>query len=389
MRRRVCVVTGTRADYGLAFWLMKDLQAHPEFELQVVASAMHLSPQFGETIRFIREDGFSVDAEVPCLDDDDSRLGMGRAFVRATEGFLGAFTRLSPDLVVIIGDRFEAMSAASAATFLHVPIAHIHGGEVTLGAIDDVFRHVVTKMSHLHFPAAEEYAARIVQMGEAPGRVHVVGAVGLDNFVKLDQPSRAELMHDVGLADGAPYALFTYHPATMEDDTRFEGLEAVLEALEAFPDTCVLMTKANSDPGGRRINARLEAFAAAHPERVRLVAALGQRRYLAAMRHAQFVIGNSSSGIIEAPAVDVPTVNVGRRQEGRLIAQSIVQADENKDSIAAAIAMALAPQFRLAIKASTPPYGRPDDASGKIMKVLETIGFDDLLQKPFYDLPAQ
>lgn len=389
MRRRICVVTGTRADYGLLFWLMKDLKAHPEFDLLVVASAMHLSAQFGETIRFIREDGFPVDAEVPCLEDDDSRLGMGRSFARATDGFLDAFTRLAPDLVLIVGDRFEAMSAASAATFLHLPIAHIHGGEVTSGAIDDVFRHVVTKMSHLHFAAAEDYARRIVQMGEMPKRVHVVGAVGLDNFVKLDLPSREAFMHDINLAEGQPYALFTYHPATMESDIRFDGLEAALGALDMFPDICAVITKANSDPGGRRINARLEAFAAEHPERVRLVTSLGQRRYLTAMRHAEFVIGNSSSGIIEAPAVDIPTVNVGRRQEGRLVALSVVQADETASSIAAAIAKALKPEFRQAIKSAHPPYGRPDDASGKIMRVLETADFNSLPTKTFYDLPVQ
>lgn len=389
MRRRICIVTGTRADYGLLFWLMKDLQSHPEFELLVVAAAMHLSSQFGETIRFIREDGFPVDAEVPCVEDDDSRLGMGRSFARATDGFLDAFTRLAPDLVIIVGDRFEAMSAASAATFLHLPVAHIHGGEVTSGAIDDVFRHVVTKMSHLHFAAAEDYARRIVRMGEAPERVHVVGAVGLDNFVKLDLPSREALMHDIGLPERQPYALFTYHPATMESDIRFEGLEAILEALNIFPGICAVMTKANSDPGGRRINARLEAFASKHPERVRLVASMGQRRYLSAMRHAEFVIGNSSSGIIEAPAVDVPTVNVGRRQEGRLLACSIISADETALSITAAISEALNPGFRQLIKSSCPPYGRPDDASGKMMRVLETADFKDLLRKTFYDPPEE
>lgn len=387
MRRRVCVVTGTRADYGLLFWLMRDLQIHPEFELLVVASAMHLSAQFGETIRFIREDGFTVNAEVPCLEDDDSRLGMGRSFVRAADGFLDAFTRLAPDLVVIVGDRFEAMSASSAATFLHLPIAHIHGGEVTSGAIDDVFRHVITKMSHLHFAAAGDYARRIVQMGEEPKRVHVVGAVGLDNFAKLDLPSLDAFRRYVGLAEGQPYALFTYHPATMESEIRFEGLDAALEALGMFPGICSVMTKANSDPGGRRINARLEAFAAENPGRVRLVASLGQRLYLTAMRHAEFVIGNSSSGIIEAPAVDVPTVNIGRRQEGRLIAPSVLSADETVSSIAAAITGALEPSFRQAIKSSRPPYGRPDDASGKIMKVLEAADFHGLVQKTFRDVP--
>ena len=387
-RPRICIATGTRADYGLLYWLMRDLSDHPGFELSIIASAMHLAPQFGETIRFIRQDGFEIDATVACLDEDDSDAGMGRAYVRATQGFLSALEAIKPDCLILLGDRFEALAAATAATFLHIPVGHIHGGEVTLGAIDEVFRHAITKMAHLHFTAAEEYRQRVIQMGEAPDRTFNVGTVGLDNFLRLDLPSKADLMADLDLPEDSDYALVTYHPATMEKAGPLAGLEALLEAFEAFPDLKLVITKANADPGGRRINERLESFEAHWPDRVRLVTSLGQVRYLAAMKTATMVIGNSSSGIIEAPAVDVPTVNIGTRQEGRLRAQSIIDVAETAADIKAGIARALDPAFRDGLKAETPPYGRPGNATGRIVSVLEKTRFEDLGRKPFSDLPG-
>jgi len=382
---RICIATGTRADYGLLYWLMRDLQDHPDFELSTIASAMHLAPQFGETIRFIRQDGFEIDATVACLDEDDSDVGMGRAYVRATDGFLAALDQLKPDLLIVLGDRFEALAAATAATFLHIPIGHIHGGEVTLGAIDEVFRHAITKMAHLHFTAAEDYRRRVIQMGEAPDRAFNVGTVGLDNFIRLDLPSKSELMADLGLPEMSDYALVTYHPATMEKGGPLEALEALIEAFDAFPELRLIITKANADPGGRRINERLEAFEASQPDRVRLVTSLGQVRYIAAMKSAAMVVGNSSSGIIEAPAVDVPTVNIGTRQEGRLRAQSVIDVGEDAASIKAGIARALDPGFRAGLKDTAPPYGRPGNATGRIISILEKTEFGGLVRKPFCD----
>lgn len=385
---RICIATGTRADYGLLYWLMRDLKDHPEFELSIIVSAMHLAPQFGETIEFIRQDGFEIDATVPCLDEDDSDVGMGRAYVRATQGFLSALDRIKPECLILLGDRFEALAAATAATFLHIPVGHIHGGEVTLGAIDEVFRHAITKMAHLHFTAAEDYRQRVIQMGEAPDRTFNVGTVGLDNFLRLDLPSKADLMADLALPEHSDYALVTYHPTTMEKGGPLAGLEALLQALEAFPDLRLVITKANADPGGRRINERLESYEAQWPDRVRLVTSLGQVRYLAAMKNATMVIGNSSSGIIEAPAVDVPTVNIGTRQEGRLRAQSIVDVAENAAEIKAGIAKALDSAFRSGLKDTVPPYGRPGNATGRIVSVLEKAQFGSLVKKPFCDLPG-
>lgn len=387
-RSSICIATGTRADYGLLYWLMHDLRDHPQFELRIIASAMHLVPQFGETIRYIRQDGFQIDATVPCLDEDDSDVGMGKAYVRAVQGFLSALDGIKPDCLILLGDRFEALAAASAATFLHIPVGHIHGGEVTLGAIDEVFRHAITKMAHLHFTAAEEYRQRVIQMGEAPDRTFNVGAVGLDNFYRHELPSKADLMKDLGLSEESHYSLVTYHPATMEKGGPLAGLEELLQALEGFPDLKLVITKANADPGGRRINQRLESYEALWPERVRLVTSLGQVRYLAAMKYATIVIGNSSSGIIEAPAVDVPTVNIGTRQEGRLRALSIIDVAETAADIQAGIAKALDPAFRHRLKAEFPPYGRPGNATGRIVAVLERAQFGVLGRKPFNDLPG-
>ena len=386
---RICVSTGTRADYGLLYWLMHDLRVSGDFELQVMASAMHLSPAFGETIRFIREDGFDIDEEVPCLDEDDSDLGMGQAYVRATEGFLKALNRLKPDLLVILGDRFEALAAATAATVLHIPIGHIHGGEITLGAIDDTFRHAITKMAHLHFTAAEEYARRVVQMGEAPARVSNVGAVGLDNFRRLSLPDRSALASDLGIDLSGDYALVTYHPATMESGSPLDAVETLLKAFKAFPELTLLITKANADPGGRGINARLEAFQASQPGKVHLFASLGQVRYLAAMKHAAAVVGNSSSGIIEAPAVDVPTVNIGSRQGGRLRAKSVIDVAQDPRDIIQGIRDALDPAFRQAFVSESPPYGRPGNATGAIISKLKMTKLDELVRKAFCDLPGQ
>lgn len=387
IRSRICVTTGTRADYGLLYWLMHDLKNDPNFDLQIVVSAMHLAPAFGETVRFIRADGFRIDAEIRCLDDDDSDAGMARAFVRAIDGFRTAFERLKPDFLVILGDRFEALAAATAATFFHIPIGHIHGGEVTLGAMDDTFRHAVTKMAHLHFTAAGQYAHRVIQMGEAPERVFNIGAIGLDNFSRLAIPSKVELSRELGIDPGRDYLLVTYHPATMDAASPLTGLEQLVEAMRHFPNLSLIVTKANSDPGGRKINERLEAFQSEQPDRVRLVASLGQLRYLAAMTHAAAVLGNSSSGIIEAPAVDVPTINVGSRQLGRLKAMSVIDTVEQTDAIVTAIEKALSPQFRAAIENSSPPYGRPGDATGAVLSVLRKTDFSALIRKPFYDFP--
>lgn len=384
--RKICVMTGTRAEYGLMLWLMRELEADPAVKLQLVVSAMHLAPEFGRSVDQIRRDGFAIDAEVPCLVSGDDHVSLGQSMGLAHLGFVDAFARLSPDILVLLGDRFETLSAATAATALRIPLAHIHGGETSEGAMDEYFRHAVTKMSHLHFVAAPAYARRVVQMGESPDRVFTVGALGLENFARLELPDVAALSKDLGFDLAGRYVLLTYHPATLADQSPMMALEEVLAALDQFPELKVLATKANADPGGRAINARLGAYTQANAARVHLVDSLGQVRYLAAMRGAAAVVGNSSSGIIEAPAIDVPTVNIGSRQDGRLKAAGIVDCPEERGAIVGALQRAFAPGFKPAMSSDSPPYGRPGPVAEKMVSILRGVELASLLRKSFFDL---
>lgn len=383
---RIAVMTGTRADYGLLYWLLYDLRASDKFDLKLIVSGMHLAPAFGNTVEFIRADGFSVDAEVDCLNDDDSFAGMGRAYVSALDGFLNRLQAISPDILIILGDRFEALAAATAATMLRIPIGHIHGGEVTTGAIDDTFRHAITKMAHLHFTAAVEYANRIIQMGEQPKNVVNVGAIGLDNFARLPLLDKSSLAKRLGLQNLGSYALVTYHSVTDVVASPETALLQLFAALDDFHDLTLIVTKANADPGGRRINAILDDLARSNGHRMRLATSLGQSMFLSAMKHADVVIGNSSSGIIEAPAVYVPTINIGNRQSGRLKARSILDVPEQTNAIKGAVKMALQPAFRQSLEGSIPPYGLPNNATNKIIEVLSGRDFSALNPKFFCDL---
>lgn len=381
--RRICVVTGTRADYGLLRWLMQEIKETPSLTLQTAVSNMHLVPEYGLTVDDIRADGFTIDAEVACLVSGDTTLAMGKSMGLAVIGFTDTFCRLQSDLVVILGDRYEAFSAASAATALNIPIAHIHGGERTEGAVDEAFRHSITKMSHLHFAAAEEYGRRIMQLGEDPQNIYVVGSVGLENFCRLPFPDVEKLSSDIDFDLTSPYLLMTYHPATL--DMNEGALDALLTAVQQC-DLPVLMTKANSDPGGRAVNLKLEKLASERPQRFCLVASLGQVNYLAAMRHCAAVVGNSSSGIIEAPAIDIPVVNIGSRQAGRLRAAAVIDSDESSADISRALKKALDPAFRSSLLTTSPPYGRPSRIARTIADVLESTPLNTLVKKRFRDV---
>ena len=299
-------------------------------------------------------------------------------------GMADVFKRLSPDLVVMPGDRFEILAAATAAMLMGIPVAHLHGGEVTEGAVDESIRHAVSKMASLHFVSAEPYRQRLIRMGEDPARVIVVGAPGLDHFNRTPLPSREALMSSVGLDAGRPFLLVTYHPATRGGASPADAVNQLLDALDQFPGQQILMTKANADAGGRTINAELERRAASRPGWA-LVASLGTPRYLAAVTHASALVGNSSSALIEAPAVNTPTVNIGPRQQGRLRAASVLDCAEQSDAIAAAIHTVLVPSFREWAARIAPPYGRPGDAAGTMMAALSTIDLDALRVKRFHD----
>jgi UDP-hydrolysing UDP-N-acetyl-D-glucosamine 2-epimerase len=386
LSRRICVVTGTRAEFGLLRHLMDRLAADERATLQTLVTGSHLVPSLGETWQEVEAAGFAIDARVDLELGDDSPLGVARSIGRGVEGLTRELQLLGPTVVVLLGDRYETLAAAQAAMLLGLPIAHLHGGESTEGAIDEVIRHAVTKMSHLHFVAAEPYRRRVIQLGEDPARVFTVGAFALDAIAELEPVGLDELSELAGLDLAArPFVVFTYHPVTLEPDGVASATQAVLDALDRVPEISVLATKANADPGGRQVNALIEDWTARRRDRVALVASLGHRRYLSAARAAMAVVGNSSSGVIEAPALGVPTVNVGDRQRGRLRAPSVLDVPEETEAIAAALREVLdRPGGPVDLGAN--PYGTPG-AAQRTAAVLLEHPLEGLVRKRFHDIP--
>lgn len=387
--RRICIITGGRADYGLLYWLMKDIAADPAMTLQIAATGSHLSARFGMTATVIERDGFSIDARIPLDLEEDSRTGLVTATAQAMTGMAAALERLSPDLAVVLGDRFEILGAAQGAMMMGVPLAHIHGGEATEGMLDDAVRHMLTKMAALHFVSAEPYRRRVVQMGEHPDRVFLTGAPGLDHLRRTPLLSADALARvlDFDLS-GGPLLLITYHPPTLCADpggAADELVAALEDILQRHPNARLILTGVNSDPGNRAIRQRLERFAASHPTNALLRESLGQRNYLSMMRLADAVVGNSSSGIIEAPAFRVPTVNIGTRQDGRLKAVSVIDCADDHASITAALVKALDPAFRAGLPEQVSLLG-DGQASGRIAAVLRECDLNTVRIKRFYDL---
>lgn len=385
MRRKICVVTGTRAEYGLLYWLMKAIEQDDALELQLVVTGMHLSPEFGLTYQLIEQDGFVIRERVEMLLSSDTPAGITKSVGLGTIGFADAFQRLRPDIIVLLGDRFEILAAAQAALFARIPVAHIHGGEVTEGAVDEAIRHMITKMACVHFVAAAEYRRRVVQMGEAPARVFNVGALGIDNIHRLTLLSREELQQSLHFTLRPTSFLVTYHPVTLDACGPEQAITALLQALDCFPEASVVFTMPNADTDGRRIMRRIQDYVGKNPHRAVSFASLGQLRYLSAMRQADVIIGNSSSGIIEAPAMGKPTVNIGRRQAGRLRAPSVIDCPETAEDIAAAIRQALSEDFRQSLDHMIPPYGG-GNAAGKIVPVLKSIDLRQIVMKRFFDI---
>lgn len=387
-RRRICIFTATRAEYGLLRWLVHDLAAMPQIDLQILASGSHFSQAFGETWREIEQDGTVIAARVEMLLDSDTASGMSTSLGLGVLKYGDTLDRLRPDLAVVLGDRYEALAFAAACTCHRVPLAHLHGGEATEGAIDDAIRNAISALAHLHFPAAESYGRRIRQMGAAADRVVVVGAPALDNLARLDLLSPEALAADVGLPEEGPLLLVTYHPETMANDGGRDGGKALLAALDRFSGARVLATHANQDAGGRALNTALDAWAATRGPRVRVVPSLGVRRYLSAVKAAAVVVGNSSSGIIEAPAAGTAVVNVGQRQKGRLRAPAVIDCPASEDDIVAAIGRALHPDFQAMAALAETPYGAPG-ASARIARKLAETTLDNLLSKPFQDMAGE
>lgn len=381
--RKICVVTGSRAEYGLMRSLLGAIAADPALTLQIVATGMHLSPEFGMTYRSIEKDGFRIDAKVEMLLSADSAVAVTKSLGLGVIGFADAFDRLAPDIVVVLGDRFEILAAAQAAMLARIPIAHIHGGETSEGAFDEGIRHAITKMAHWHFAAAEPYRRRVVQLGEAPDRVFNVGAPGLDILATAKWMGRDELATSLDMELGKPLFVVTYHPVTLESRSPRDAMMQLLGALEAFPQATIVFTYPNADTGGRVLIDCIDQFVARNRSRAKAFVSLGQLRYLSLMREANVVIGNSSSGLTEAPAMKRATVNIGNRQNGRLKASSVIDATDDQTSIIAAIEQALSAEFVSRLPATHSLYGQ-GNAAAAIVSILRSATLS--VQKAFFDI---
>lgn len=384
MRRKICVVTGTRAEYGLLYWLMRAIEECGDLELQLIVTGSHLSMEHGETYKTIE---FTIDKKIDIALSDDSAVGISRSMGLAMSGFGEAFSELKPDLVVLLGDRYEIFCAAAAALVALAPVAHLHGGERSEGAFDEAFRHSITKMSHLHFCAADEYKQRIIQLGENPQMVHNVGGMGIENIKKLKLLSKEEFEKSIEFHLAGKNLLVTFHPATLDGSSAQEQLAELLSALDALEQTHLIFTKANSDTDGKAINAMLEEFVRQNSHKAALFASLGQLRYLSALQFMDAVVGNSSSGLIEAPSFNIGTIDIGQRQMGRLKASSVIECDPTRASIDNALAKLYSSEFQESLKSVQNPYG-DGCASEKIVEVLKSIDLNNLIKKRFYDLAS-
>ena len=381
--RKVCVVTGTRAEYGLLRWVMEGIQDSDLLELQVVVTGAHLSPEFGLTYRDIEKDGFTIDRKVEMLLSSDTAVGVSKSVGLAIAGLAEAFEALRPDLVLLLGDRYEMWAAGAAATVARIPIAHIHGGELTEGVIDEAIRHGLTKMAHLHFVAAPEFGQRVIQLGESPERVFTVGAVGLDSIAREPLMNIEELQSSLGVELGKRNLLVTFHPVTLESGSANVQMKSLLDALDAFPNIHTFITMPNSDMEGRGIINLINEYVTRTP-RAASFTSLGQIRYHSLMHHVDAVVGNSSSGLIEAPTMHKPTVNIGSRQSGRLRATSVIDCEPETDSIIDAIQEIYSDTFQASLTSVINPYGVLG-GSAKVVEILESTPLEGILMKRFHD----
>ena len=380
--RKICFVTGSRADFGLLVWPMRAIQQTAGLKLQLIATGMHLSPEFGYTISHIRDEGFAVDDTVESLLSSDSGVGVAKSVGIGVIGFADAFARLQPDLVVVLGDRFETFAAAQAAMFMRLPMAHLFGGDVTEGAVDESTRHSISKMSHLHFTSNRDSTRRLMQLGENPARIHTIGSPGIDAIKRLKLMDRETVGREVGMPLGPRNMLVTFHPLTIEAGHSVNALDELFAALSILdPQWRLFFTLANADAEGRALNNRIKAFVASRPNAI-AVASLGQLRYISLMSQVDVVVGNSSSGVLEAPSLNVPSVDIGDRQKGRERASSVFNTPAERNAIVAAISKA-------AIHGRQPtvsPYG-DGESSQRFADVIAAVpNFRELLKKGFYDL---
>lgn len=386
MTRKICVITGTRAEYGLLRWVMQGIKDDSELTLQVIVTGMHLSPEFGLTYQEIDQDGFEIDRKIEMLTSSDTSVGIAKSMGIGMIGFADALNELKPDLIVVLGDRFEIFAAVTAALVACIPIAHIHGGESTEGAFDEAFRHSITKMSHLHFVAAEEYKQRVIQLGEQPDKVFLVGGLGIDNIQHLKLLDREELEASLGIKLSQKNLLITFHPVTLEMSSAEEQMNELLAALIELKDTKLIFTYPNADTEGRVLMKMINQFVAQNSN-AHTFSSLGQIRYLSCISQVDGVIGNSSSGLLEVPSFKKGTINIGDRQRGRLRAISVIDCEPSRKSIKKAIEKLYSKDFHKSLSNVYNPYGE-GGASEKIIQAIKMFEIDDVIKKAFYDLPT-
>ena len=384
-KRKVCVVTGTRAEYGLLYWLMKEIQASEKLELQLIVTGMHLSPEFGLTYQQIEKDGFEIHRKIEMLLSSDTEVGITKSMGVGLMGFAEAFSDLTPDLLVVLGDRFEIFIAVSAAMIAKIPVAHLHGGEATEGLIDEPIRHSITKMSHLHFTSTKEYRDRVVQLGESPNRVFNVGAAGIDNIVRLPLLDRQAFEESIDFKLGQKNILITFHPVTLEKMTTERQFQSLLDVLDEYPELHVIFTKANADTNGRVINEMIDHYVTTKPETTVCFTSMGQLRYLSALQYVDGVVGNSSSGLLEVPSFKIGTVNIGDRQRGRIKAESVIDCQPETLSIRSAIQMLYSEKFQNDLLHVKNPYGK-GGVPQKIVAVLGEFPLEGIIKKSFFDI---
>lgn len=383
--RKICAVSGSRADYGHLFWILRAIKEDPSLQLQIVVTGSHLSPEYGNTYKEIESDGFKIDEKVRISLTDNSPAGVIKSLAEEIIKCAEAFQKLKPDIIVLLGDRYEIFAAAQSAMIAKIPIAHIHGGELTEGAIDEAMRHSITKMSHLHFTGAEPYRRRVIQLGEDPKKVFCFGAPGLDHIKKTKFLSKKSLEKILGFKFRKRTFIVTYHPATLglEDDK--SSVQELLKALDEFPDAGILFTKHNADPGGAVIGREIDKYVRKNSGRAKIFPSLGYKIYLSAVKCADLVIGNSSSGLIEVPLLKKPTVNIGDRQKGRLRAESVIDCPAKSIEIVKTIKRALSKDFQAKVSKAKYPYGE-GDAGRKIKEVLKKVDLSAILVKRFFDI---
>jgi len=382
--RKICIITGTRAEYGLLRWVMQGIKDDAELTLQIIATGMHLSPEFGLTYKAIEQDGFQIDRKVEMLTSSDTAVGIAKSMGLGMIGFADALHELQPDLIVVLGDRFEIFSAVSAALVARIPVAHLHGGEATEGAFDEAIRHSISKMSHLHFVAAEPYRQRVIQLGEQPDRVFLVGGLGIDNIKRLQLLDRATLETSLDFKLGVKNLLITFHPVTLETATAASQMQELLAALAQLKDTQLIFTLPNADTDGRTLIEMVQNFVKQHTN-ARAYTSLGQLRYLSCIAQVDGVLGNSSSGLAEVPSFKKGTINIGDRQRGRLQAESVINCEPKQGSIASALVQLYSADFQAHLNKVTNPYGE-GGASEEIVSTVKAVSLDGILKKRFHDL---